>query len=118
MGTAAIPTKAQRVSIEVELNLRIPTLTLRSVDEPDKRIDNSTVRFSKAINVPAIPKTGEMIQLSTSAGDAFEATITRVDWNEERALFVLSCNYAKRAISSNEYRALVSDTAWRVKELL
>ena len=57
-GTAAVPTKAQRVSIEVELNLRIPTLTLRSVDEPDKRIDNSTVRFSKAVNVPTIPKTG------------------------------------------------------------
>ena len=106
------------MSIEVEVNLRIPTLTLRSVNEPDKRIDNSSVRFSKLVNVPAIPKTGEMIELSTGAGDAFEATITRVDWNEERALFVLSCNYSKRAITSNEYRALVGDPQWRAKELL
>jgi hypothetical protein len=106
------------VPIEVEVNLRIPTLTLRSISEPDKRIDNSSVRFSRMVDVPVIPKTGEMIRLSTTSGDAFDATISRVDWNEGRALFVLSCTYAKRAISSDEYRLLTADPAWKMKELL
>ena len=100
------------------MSLRVPTLTFRSVNEPDRRIDNSAVRFLKLVNVPAIPKTGDMLQLTTGGGEAFEATITRVDWHEARALFVLSCNYARRAISSDEYRALSADPQWRAKELL
>lgn len=64
------------VPIEVEVNLRIPTLTLRSATEPDRRVDNSIVRFVKRVEVPAIPKVGEVMHLSTHIGDAFEATIS------------------------------------------
>ena len=44
--------------IDVEANLKIPRLTIRAPNQPDKVIDNSAVRFIKRIQVPAIPKPG------------------------------------------------------------
>ena len=87
------------MAIDVEVNVKIPRVTVRSPHQADKIIDNSSVRFSKRIKVPAIPKPGASLQLTTSSSEAFECTVTRADWNEERALFVLSCSYSKRSIS-------------------
>ena len=104
--------------MEVEVELKIPTLALRSPSQPDKRIDNASVRFKKLIQVAAIPKPGASLQMTTTAGQRFECTVTRADWHEERALFILSCRYAKKAISTDEYHALVSDPDWRMGQLL
>lgn len=106
------------MSIEVEVNMKIPRVTVRSANQDDKIIDNTSVRFTKRIKVPAIPKPGGSLQLTTSGREPFECTVTRVDWNEERALFVLSCNYSKRSISADEYGALVNDRDWTMKQLL
>jgi hypothetical protein len=106
------------MAMEVEVNMKIPTLTVRSATEPDKRIDNSPVRFTKLVQVPAIPKPGTTLQLSTIHGDPFECQVTRADWHEERALFIVSCKYAKRSISADEYNALVNDPEWKMKPLL
>ena len=106
------------MSIEVEVNMRIPGLTLRMANEADKVINNSYVRFTKLIKVPSIPKAGDPLSLTTSAGQTFESTVTRADWSEDRSLFIVSCNYAKRSISADEYGALVNDAEWKMKQLL
>ena len=106
------------MSIEVEANLRIPGLTIRSSSEPDKIINNSSVRFTTLIQVPAIPKPGTPLVLSTSAGHTLESTVTRADWNEERSLFVVSCTYSKRSISVDEYNSLMNDGGWTMKQLI
>ena len=104
--------------IDVEANMKIPRLTIRAPNEPDKVIDNSAVRFIKRIQVPAIPKPGTPLSLTTSAGHQFESTVTRADWSEDRELFIVSCNYAKRSISPAEYDALVNDAEWKMKQLI
>ena len=106
------------MSIDVEVNMRIPGLTLKSPNEADKVINNSYVRFTKLIQVPSIPKPGDPLSLTTSAGQTFESTVTRSDWSEDRSLFIVSCNYAKRSISADEYGALVNDAEWKMKQLI
>jgi hypothetical protein len=112
------PLSTPRMSIEVEVNMRIPGLTLRAPNEADKVINNSYVRFTKLIKVPAIPKPGDPLSLTTSTGQTFESTVTRSDWSEDRSLFIVSCNYAKRSISADEYGALVNDAEWKMKQLI
>jgi hypothetical protein len=104
---------------EIEVNMRVPTLTVRAANEPDRRIDNSAVRFTKRIEVPALPKPGELLALSTDGGrTTFECTVMRSDWNEEKGLFVVACTYAKRSLPVETYSALVNDNEWTMKPLL
>ncbi|HXD20855.1 MAG TPA: hypothetical protein VN654_27780 [Vicinamibacterales bacterium] len=104
---------------EIEVNMRVPTLTVRAPNEPDRRIDNSAIRFIKRIDVPALPKTGELLSLTTDGGKtSFECTVTRSDWNEEKGLFVVACTYAKRSLPVETYSALVNDSEWTMKPLL
>ena len=104
---------------EIEVNMRVPTLTVRAANEPDRRIDNSAVRFTKRIEVPALPKPGELLALSTDGGRmTFECTVMRSDWNEEKGLFVVACTYAKRSLPVETYSALVNDNEWTMKPLL
>ena len=104
---------------EIEVNMRVPTLTVRSPNEADRRIDNSAVRFTKRIQVPSLPKPGEVLALSTAGGrTTFECTVTRADWHEQQERFVLSCTYAKKSISPELYTALVNDENWKTKSLI
>lgn len=105
------------MSIDVELNMKIPSLTVKAAHEEDKKFDNSGVRFTKPFSVPAIPKPGTTLELSMS-GDPFECVVTRADWHEERSIFIISCSYAKRSISPGEYDALVNGSDWQMKQLL
>jgi len=105
------------VAIDVEVNLRIPSLTVRPVGKPNQRIDNGAVRFSKRITVNAVPKPGESLSVSAQSGEPFECSVTRSDWSEEKNLFIVSCTYARRSITSEEYEDLVSDPAWVKKQL-
>ena len=103
--------------IDVEVNMKIPSLTVRSPGKPDRKIDNSTVRFTKRITVEAIPKPGHWLSLSTRFGEPFECTVTRTDWNEEKDLFVVSCTYSRRSITADEHHALLTDPDWATKQL-
>jgi hypothetical protein len=103
--------------IEVEVNLKIPSLTVHSPGKPDQRIDNSSVRFSRRITVEAVPKPGDWLPLSTRFADPFECTVTRVDWNDEKNLFVVSCTYSRRSITGGEHDALLTDPDWATKQL-
>jgi hypothetical protein len=107
------------VPIDVEINLRIPRLTIRSASEPDKVIDNSVVRFTRLAQVAAIPKAGEPLQLAARvAGDTIDCVVTRSDWSEEKERFIVSCNYSKKSIAAADYEALVNDADWTMKPLI
>lgn len=104
---------------EIEVSMRVPTLTVRAPNEPDRRIDNSAVRFTRRIEVPALPKAGEVLSLSTDGGRTqFDCTVTRSDWSEEKGLFIVACTYAKRSLPVDTYNALVNDSTWTMKPLL
>jgi hypothetical protein len=105
------------VPIQVELNLKIPRVTLRPADGPPQVIDNSAVRYTKRIDVPAVPKPGEVLQVPAGPFQTFDCSVTRSDWNDERELFIVSCSYAKRSMSAEEYEALVNDAEWKSKPL-
>lgn len=102
--------------MDVEIELRIPTLTLKPEDVAAGRVDNRLVRFRKVIQVPAFPPPGSTIELSANSTLAFECVIARADWHEEKQKFVLSCRYPKQRIFPHEYEALFNDPQWERTE--
>jgi hypothetical protein len=93
-------------------------MKMRALDEHGYPIDHALVRFKKMIQVPAIPKPDDILELTTRTGKPFQAKVVRAEWNEDRALFVLSCQYANRTISAEEYAALIADPDWAMKPLI
>jgi hypothetical protein len=102
----------------VEVRLRVPNMKVRALDENGYPIDHSSMRFRKVVEVPKIPKPDEMLELTTQSGRVLQARVVRADWNEDRGLFVLSCQYVNRSITPDEYGALASDPEWQLKHLL
>ena len=81
-------------------------------------IDHSEMRFRKIIEVPGIPHAGDRLELTTRSGRVLHASVARVDLDEARELFVLSCLYSERSISADDYGALAGDPDWQLKHLL
>jgi hypothetical protein len=90
-------------------------MKVRVLDENGYPIDHSSMRFRKVLEVPKIPKPDDTLDLS---GRVVQAKVVRADWNEDRGLFVLSCQYVNRSITAEEYGALASDPEWQLKHLL
>jgi hypothetical protein len=105
------------MSIDLEANLKIPSLTITSADEPPRRINNRSVRLIKRVTMDAIPKAGDTMRLSTRLGAPFDATVSRVDWDERKNLFVVACTYARRSITVDEHTFLLTDPDWHVNQL-
>ena len=59
-----------------------------------------------------------MLELETRSGRALPARVARTDWNEDKGMFILSCQYANRSITSEEYSLLVDDPDWVLKHRL
>lgn len=106
------------MSREVEISLRIPNMKVRALDEHGYPIDHGAVRFRKVVVLPAIPKPGEALQLDTASGRTLQSTVVRCDWNDDRGLFVVSCQYASRSISADEYEILAKDPDWLMTPLI
>jgi len=106
------------MSIIVEANLRIPRVKTPIKDEHGYPVDSGSVRFRKPIDVPAIPKSGDMLTLEMASGVMLETTVTRADWDQERERFIVSCSYSKRSIPPDEYTALVTDATWEMRPLI
>lgn len=115
-----VPTEGnnEHMAREVEVRLRVPNMKVRALDENGYPIDYSSMRFRKVIEVPAIPKPADVLDLTTSSGRTLQAKVVRADWNEDRGMFVLSCQYANRSITAEEYGALAADPDWVLKHLL
>ena len=93
-------------------------MKIRALDEKGYPIDHSSVRFKRIISVATIPKPGDSLPLATHSGRTLESTVVRSDWNEDRALFVVACQYANRSISADDYAALMNDPEWEMKPLI
>jgi hypothetical protein len=106
------------MSMQVEVRLRLPNMKVRALDDNGYPIDHSSVRFRKLITVPKIPKPAETLELETRSGRTVSARVSRADWHEERGLFVVSCQYANRSITREEYDVIATDPDWEMKHLL
>lgn len=103
----------------VEISLRIPSLRVRREGKEDpETIANSDVRFTKHIELEAIPKPGEMLTMTVSSGGSFECEVIRSDWHEDKNMFVVACRYSKRSITQAEYQALMESSDWQVRPLI
>jgi hypothetical protein len=102
----------------VEVSLRIPNMKVRPLDTHGYPIDHASVRFKRMIEVASIPKAGEALSLPTASGRMLPAAVVRADWNDDRELFIVACQYANRSLSSDDYAALVSDPEWRMTPLI
>jgi len=93
-------------------------MKVRVLDETGYPIDHSSMRFRKVIDVERIPKAEEPMELTTTSGRVIPARVVRSDWNEGRGMFLVSCQYANRSITPEEYAALADDPEWELKHLL
>ena len=106
------------MSIEVEINLRIPAIKDPLKDAAGWPINNGDVRFVKRINVQTLPKPGDGVELTTRPDHRFQATVVRTDWRDDKDMFVVSCKYSKQSIPRLEYLAMMEDHEWTRKPLL
>jgi hypothetical protein len=106
--------------VNVLVNLRIPSLMVKSPDDSQaKRVDNSALRFMKNVELAAIPKAGEILDMTAAAATApFKCTVKIAHWDERENMFIISCSYAKPSIPEADYRALVASSDWTAKPLL
>lgn len=103
----------------VEISLRIPSLRVRREGaEAPETIANSDVRFSKHVELEAIPKPGDVLTMTVGSGGTFECDVVRSDWHEDKNMFVVACRYSKRSISPAEYQAFMDSSDWQMRALL
>jgi hypothetical protein len=103
----------------VEISLRIPSLRIRREDtDALETINNSDIRFSKQIEVDAIPKPGVVLTMAISSGETFQCDVVRSDWHHTKNMFVVACRYSKRSVSPAEYHALMNSSDWQVRALM
>ena len=100
----------------VQINLRVPDITVQTPSGP-KRISNGDVRFWRTVEVGKLPSVGDTLELSALTG-RFDAAVKRVDWQDDKDCFVVTCHYAKRSMPSEEYDSLKADLDWTMKPLL
>ena len=104
--------------MRAEVRLRVPNMKVRALDPKGYPIDHSSMRFRKVIDIPQFPRVGDLLALTTSSGRILQASVGHVTLDEPRTLFVLSCQYAARTISADDYAALSNDPEWELKHLL
>jgi hypothetical protein len=103
----------------LEISLRIPSLRVRREGSDDPQtIANSDVRFTKQVELEAVPKPGDVLTMTVGSDGTFQCQVVRSDWHHERNMFVTACRYSKRSISEAEYRALMEASDWAVRGLL
>jgi hypothetical protein len=106
------------MTINVEINLRIPRVKEPAKNADGYPINSADVRFIRELELPALPAPGAPIQLETRAGLPLACEVLRADWSEGKDRFIVYCRYAKRSIADDEYRALIDDPAWVMRPLL
>ena len=104
--------------IEVEVSLRIPNGKVRPLDASGYPIDYSAFRFKRRVQIPSLPKPGDVLQIENEAGPPVPCEVVRTDWSEEHGLFILACKYAGRSMPADARDAVVSGSAWKMSPLI
>ena len=103
----------------VEISLRIPSLRVRREGKEDlQTIANNDIRFTKKVELDAIPKPGAVLKMAVGSEFTFDCEVVRTEWHHDKNMFVVECRYAKRSISPGEYQAFVDASDWHGKSLL
>ena len=103
----------------IEISLRVPSLRVkREGKDTPETISNSDVRFIKRIEVDSIPKTGTVLAMEIASYGSFESVVVRSDWNEDKGLFVVACQYRNRSIPAVDYQALLDAPDWQLRPLI
>jgi hypothetical protein len=104
----------------VLISLQIPSLRIRETTVvPAKHVDNRERRFKKTVELPDIPKRGDIIEMTAAEETLkFRCTVTMTEWNERANMFVVFCSYSDRSITAADYEALLASPDWVVKPLL
>ncbi len=106
-------------SQQVQINLKIRSLTVRPATEPVRRIDNSMVRFTRVVELPAIPKAGDVLDMTAGVAHVpFKCTVTRADWDDRENMFIVSCSYTRTPMLADDYWALAEGSDWTMKSLI
>lgn len=106
------------MSKPIEVRLRIPKNSKAPLlDDSGYPLDMASVRFRKVMSVAAIPKNGEVLEL-TAGSRTFPAVVTMSDWSEADGRFVVACQYGLRSISIDDQNALVADGEWLLTPLI
>ncbi len=103
----------------LEISLRIPSLRVHRDGKADpETIVNSDVRFTKHVQLDAVPKPGDVLTMTVGSGQSFACEVVRSDWHDDKNMFVVACRYSKRSISEAEYQSLMDASDWQVRGLL
>ena len=103
----------------VRVNLRLPSFRAKDPLSAEPRsVDNNEVRFLKEVELSAIPKPGDVIQMTAGAGLTFPCAVQQVNWHESDNIFVVACKYGKPRITPTEYDIISADQSWTAKPLL
>jgi hypothetical protein len=102
--------------MRVEVRLRVPNMKPPVLNENGYPINHQEMRFRNVVDVPELPKPSAVLELPTQSGRTISAVVVRTDWSSDRV--IVSCQFARRGISAEEYAALADDPAWELKHLL
>ena len=103
---------------ELEIVLRVPKTKEPVRGANGYPIDNSSVRFIKRIVTDNLPKVGDLLPLTTRSAGGFDGSVTRVQWNDEKNMFVVYCQYSKKSIPQPQYVGILEDADWEMKPLI
>src|SRR5262245_15850319 len=98
----------------VEINLRIPSLLIPGQKD---RTNNEQVRFTKPLEVSAIPKSGEVLDFIVGSNATLPCVVVRSTWDDGKNCFIIECQYTKRSIPASDYLALIGSTEWTARLL-
>ena len=100
----------------VEVRLRLPVRSqIKSAAFPYGVGD---VRFTKQTDLETLPKVGESFPMS--AGPlTFQCRVVQRNWDENKNMFVLACEYGGSSrISNEDYLTILEAPDWTPKTLL
>ena len=109
---------AKSQEIHVEVNLRIPAVKQPRMDASGYPINSANVRFTRDVELPSVPKPGEVLQLETTDGTFLACEVLRADWSDAKDRFIVYCTYANRSIPPQAYNALLDAPDWKMRPLL
>ena len=112
------PAAPATMSVDVDVNLRIPTVKAPTTEAPGYAINNADVRFVRRLTLAGLPKPGAVLDLETRSGIPLLCEVLRADWSEAKDRFIVYCKYANRSMTATAYHALLTDPDWERRPLL
>jgi len=88
----------------------------RARDHNGYPIDHQEMRFRRVVELPALPKADDALELPTQSGQTIPAVVVRTDWSDDRV--IVSARFARSRITRDEYDSLAGDPEWELKHLL